>query len=137
MKKNRFFQDISESDEGSINLTPLIDVVFIVLIAFILIAPMLEIDLVNLADGKSEGNTFTTNTNIQIVVNENNSVLINNKEVFLSQIESVLSMYRNKYPEDILQIFHDRKASFGTYQAIKNAAENSGFEEIQVILKPS
>jgi biopolymer transport protein ExbD len=51
MRKKRVSSLFSnaESDEPLINLTPLIDVVFVVLIIFILIAPMLEIDRVKLA----------------------------------------------------------------------------------------
>jgi len=37
--------------EPTLNLTPLIDVVFVILIMFIVIAPLLELDRVQLAEG--------------------------------------------------------------------------------------
>ena len=40
---------MSDDEEPLINLTPLIDVVFVVLIMFIVIAPMLEVERVELA----------------------------------------------------------------------------------------
>ena len=40
------FNHSSSEDESLLNLTPLIDVVFVVLIIFILIAPMLDVDKV-------------------------------------------------------------------------------------------
>jgi len=139
MRRKRFFPpETNDLEESTVNLTPLIDVVFIVLIAFILIAPMLEIDLVDLADGSEDAKkSFDQNTKIQIIVKENNTVIINNERVAINNVEGLLRSYKQKYPQEILQLFHDRKASFGTYQTIKNAAENSGFEEMQVILKPS
>jgi biopolymer transport protein ExbD len=34
------------------------------------------------------------------------------------------------------QLFQDKRAAFGTYQQVKNAAEMAGFSELEVILKP-
>ena len=42
-----------------------------------------------------------------------------------------------KFPEARPQVFHDKKAEFGTYQAVKNAAEEAGFSHIDIILKPA
>ena len=52
MKRHDPDDDLPE--EPLINLTPLIDVVFVVLIAFMLIAPVLEIDKVDLAVSGTE-----------------------------------------------------------------------------------
>ena len=48
----RKFSTLSEThEEPSINMTPLIDVVFVVLVMFIIIAPILNIDRIDLAQG--------------------------------------------------------------------------------------
>ncbi len=54
MRKSRRLSSLSHSEEASINLTPLIDVVFVVLIIFILIAPMLELDRIQLASFRAK-----------------------------------------------------------------------------------
>ena len=46
-----------EGEESLLNLTPLIDVVFVVLIIFILIAPMLDVDKVQLASTHAKENS--------------------------------------------------------------------------------
>ena len=48
-RKRRIFNSVT--DESIVNLTPLIDVVFVVLIMFIVVAPLLEMEQVELADG--------------------------------------------------------------------------------------
>lgn len=48
-RKFRSLPDDDSVEEPLINLTPLIDVVFVVLITFMLIAPVLDIDSVDLA----------------------------------------------------------------------------------------
>ena len=51
----KLFANLSEaesSEESLINLTPLIDVVFVLLITFIMIAPILKLDRIDLAPAK-------------------------------------------------------------------------------------
>jgi len=50
-RRNINRQSSSPIEEAWINLMPLIDVVFVVLIMFIVIAPMLDIDQIDLAEG--------------------------------------------------------------------------------------
>lgn len=128
------------SEENSINLTPLIDVVFIVLIMFILIAPMLELDRIQLASSaqkqKREMAVVQENSPVAIHVREDNTIRLNNRIV--SEIELVESLKNAKrlHPQKIPQLFHDKKAHFGTYQTVKNAVETAGFEQLDVILQP-
>ena len=41
------------TEEPTVNLTPLIDVVFVILFTFVVVAPLLEVDQVELASGSS------------------------------------------------------------------------------------
>ncbi len=135
MRKKKF-QDFHLEDTP-LNLTPLIDVVFVVLVTFILIAPMLEIDIVDLSSSEGEKPTFQENSNLQIIVKDDNSIFLNHQKVEINHLEQILISQKQKYPSQTLQLFHDQKAAFGTYQTIKNVAEKSGFDEIHVILKPN
>lgn len=127
-------------EESLINLTPLIDVVFVVLIMFILVAPMLELDKVELASkGHSETKEITPaqqQSSIAIHVQRDNTILLNGKKVRAEELAKQLAALHQKYPDKYPQLFHDRQAYFETYQTVKNAAENAGFEELDVILKP-
>ncbi len=125
------------SDETLINLTPLIDVVFVVLIAFILIAPLLETDHVNLAPSSvSSEKNISNKSPITIHVKEDDSILINNRLVTLSELTYLLKEKKRLNPDQTPQLFHDKKACFGTYQSIKNSIEAAGFDQMDVILKP-
>jgi len=140
MKREKSYHVETSQDDNLINLTPLIDVVFVVLIMFILIAPILEKDRVNLATSAEkadkETRTIHENSLITIHVNEDNSILINRKKTEVKDLLFILKMAKAKNPNQIPQLFHDEKASFGTYQTIKNAVEEAGFEQMDVILKP-
>ena len=127
-----------EEEEEEINLTPLIDVVFVVLIMFILLAPLVEIDRIHLApageEKKADMTSFQENSAIKIHVYEDNTIWLNGVMVSVEELSQALMRLPQKHLSP--QVFHDRNAYFGTYQSVKNAIEAAGFESIDVILKP-
>lgn len=128
------------SEETQINLTPLIDVVFVVLIMFIIIAPMLELDRIQLAASTTRDSkemaVVQENSPVTIHVQENNTILFNHKIVTEKELIPLLKQAKHTYPQKIPQLFHDKKAHFGTYQTVKNAVEIAGFEQLDIILQP-
>jgi biopolymer transport protein ExbD len=127
-------------EEPTVNLTPLIDVVFVILIMFILIAPLLELDQIELAASGSQagGSSIAVQelSPITIHVKQNNAIVFNNQTVSLTQLSTLLVQAKQRYPKVRPQLIHDHRAHFGTYQAVKNAAENAGFQQMDVVLKP-
>jgi biopolymer transport protein ExbD len=130
----------STEDESLLNLTPLIDVVFVVLILFILIAPMLETDRIQLASGapkeKTQPITQPEAGPLAIYVHKDNSIWVRSKKVTSDQLLLLLKQEKNTRPHQTPQLFQDKKAEFGLYQTVKNAVEMAGFEELDVILEP-
>ncbi|MFA6502197.1 MAG: biopolymer transporter ExbD, partial [Parachlamydiales bacterium] len=120
MRKKKKIEITDTSDENLINLTPLIDVVFVVLISFIIIAPLLEVDHINLANSSTKSDKNISKTSIVIKVKEDNSIWFNNKLVTLKELEKLLKEKKSFKTDQNPQLLHDRKASFGTYQSIKN-----------------
>lgn len=131
----------SHLEEATINLTPLIDVVFVVLIIFILIAPMLELDRVELAQAApgmhKERTEAPEKGEIMIHVHKDNTIWLNGRCVKEPELVSYLKEMHTMNPKKIPQLFHDKKAFFETYQIVKNAVEMAGFEQLDIILKPS
>ena len=129
-----------EFEEAHINLTPLIDVVFVVLIIFILIAPMLELDHVELATAPTgqvkEMAAPPESTQIAIHVRADNTIWFCGRRVTEKELLSLLKEIHLRHPKKVPQLFHDKKATFGTYQNVKNVVEAAGFEELDIVLKP-
>lgn len=129
-----------EVEEPHINLMPLIDIVFVVLVMFIIIAPILELDQIELAQAGSSGFKETTsvqeNSPITILVNEHDAIFFNKKLVNPKELSQLLLQAKRTHPKNIPQLFHDKKAHFGTYQVVKNAVENAGFEQLDIVLQP-
>src|ERR1700738_1489464 len=99
MRKSRQFYSPMHTEEASINLTPLIDVVFVVLIIFILIAPMLDLDRIQLASSaqKNERDTISVReSSIAIHVHADNSIWFNNKAVNIKELLPLLREAKEK-----------------------------------------
>lgn len=127
--------------EPVINLTPLIDVVFVVLIAFILVAPLLDRDQVQLASGANLPShtplSMKEASPIQIHVRSDNTILFAGMVTCIDDLPQKLIAARQQFPQARPQVFHDKRAHFGTYQALKNCLERAGFDEMDIVLSPS
>ena len=141
MARRRAISHREPSDEATINLTPLIDVVFVVLIMFIIVAPLLELDRVALARAASKENKELSlapeSSALTIHVRADDSIWFQSRRISEMELPLVLKQARKQYPQKRLQLYHDKKGSFGVYQTIKNAVEGAGFEELDVILQPN
>ncbi|MDJ0651500.1 MAG: biopolymer transporter ExbD [Simkaniaceae bacterium] len=131
----------SESDTtASVDLTPLIDIVFVVLIMFILVAPLVEMDQIQLAhatsEKKADRTSFQENNKLKIYVYKDNTIWLNGVPLNLDELKKELSQFHHVNPTISPQIFHDKQAFFGTYQSVKNIAEEVGFESLEIILQP-
>ena len=129
-----------KQEEPVINLTPLIDVVFVILIMFILVAPLLELDQVELADAGQALDDATVSVQesgpIRIHVRQDNTVLYNGRPVTVIELTPLLLQDKARFAQARPQLFHDRRAHFGVYQSVKNATEAAGFEQLDIVLKP-
>ena len=129
-----------EEEPPVVNLTPLIDVVFVILIIFIVIAPMLDVDRVELADASQNPKDETISLNdscpISIHVHKDDTIWLNQQRVNLVQLIEGLKIEKEAHPDVRPQLFNDRDAHFGAYQSVKNAVEAAGFHEMDIVLKP-
>lgn len=125
-----------EESEPLINLTPLIDVVFVVLITFMLIAPILDVDSIDLANSGGVERKEGPPTSISITIRSDNSIWYQGSKVSLLQLENILKSEKKQSPNAIPQLVQDQEGRFGTYQSVKNILELVGFEQMDVVLKP-
>lgn len=136
MRRSRF-----GDEEIHINLTPLIDVVFVILIMFIVVAPLLDLDTVELAPHSKMplGQSLSPSNNhpLRITVFADESISINATKVSAQNLARYFAFAKKKFPDVRPQLYQDQKASFGVYQKVKNALEEVGFTELDVILKPN
>ena len=82
--------DEGENDEALINLTPLIDVVFVLLITFMLLAPILNVDHVDLAQSGILSKKEAAKVPLAISLRADNTVWYQGKSFPLKELSSVM-----------------------------------------------
>lgn len=140
MKRSRSYSEDESLDEPLINLTPLIDVVFVVLITFMLIAPVLDLDHVELAPSGPSSQKEMSPSNqspLSIHVKADNTIWFQGQPLSIKQLEERLKIEKKKHPSQTPQVVQDYRAQFGSYQAVKNTLEVCGFDQMDVVLKPN
>jgi biopolymer transport protein ExbD len=137
MRRKRSLPSEEEPEDPLINLTPLIDVVFVVLITFMVVAPVLDIDRIELASSSaSHAKQEPSATPFSITVRENNSIWVEGEAIALADLTIWLQKKRRLNPLSIPKLIQDQRAQFGTYQAVKNLCEEVGFQEMELVLRP-
>lgn len=140
-RRQRMNKGLTAPQEPTINITPLIDVVFVLLISFMVVAPLLELDRVELASGDNllshMSIKFDDASPIQIHVKEDNTICCNGQVLSITDLYQKLTDLKKHYPDARVQLFHHKRAHFGTYQSVKNALESAQFKEMDVVLLPS
>lgn len=127
-------------EETQINLTPLIDVVFVILILFMVLAPILDVESINLAPAPEVEIESLSQLEVQgkltLHLSAENEVTFNHHRVSFEQLEQLLNAAAKRFPDEVVQFFPDEKASFGDFQRVKNAVAKAGFHQVDIALKP-
>ncbi|MBI5274196.1 MAG: biopolymer transporter ExbD [Chlamydiales bacterium] len=134
-------QGLDDDDLSSlVNLTPLLDVLFVILILFIFITPFIELDKISLAPSEIPSEqkqqiSYMEKDPIIITVLQDNRIMINHQFISIDQLQPLLLKLYKEFPQSCPKLYHDQHAYFGTYQAVKTSLEIAGFKEMDVILQ--
>lgn len=125
----------SQAEErAEIDLTPMLDVVFIMLIFFIVTAAFLkERSLpVNTPEGKGESDAGAA---MVFQVNANDEVFLEGRRVDLQSVRSLVARQRAEMPESAVVVVASGEASTHTYVAIADAARQAKVASVSLVPK--
>ena len=129
-----------DEEDPQVNMTPLLDVLFVLLMLFILIAPFLQLDRVQLVGAIVEAKNLTTanfetRSELLIEVDCKDRILINNQSIDSTKLESTLKALALNSEKIVPLLIEDQKSTFGTFEMIKQTLEKLGFKQLDVVLK--
>jgi biopolymer transport protein TolR len=137
-KKRKF--SISEGRPNSdINVTPLVDVVLVLLIIFMVVTPLLEKDIqVRVPDEDTETVPEPDPSQIVVSVEESGNIKLNSELVDdASYIERMKRVLAAKPPEERLVFFiPEEKANYGRFVFALDGARAAGAKILGVITEP-
>ncbi len=121
---------------SEINVTPFVDVMLVLLIIFIIAAPLLETGIdVNLPE--VETSTLTTPREPVIVsIDKRGRIFVNRKQVKEAEFTQKLKVIYRKKGARMVYLRADKDVSYGRVARLMGAIRNAGIEKIGMVTEP-
>ncbi|MEM7466548.1 MAG: biopolymer transporter ExbD [Pseudomonadota bacterium] len=109
-------------DEGAVDLTPMLDVVFIMLIFFIVTATFIKEAGVEVNRPDANTSDQKDNTTVLIAIGADNSIWIDKRRVDIRSVRANIERLHAENPEGGVVIQSDELASVKTFTSVLDAA---------------
>jgi len=121
---------------GEIDLTPMLDVVFIMLIFFIVTAVFIKEPGVDVNRPATLERDQVKNQNVLVAINSKNEIWINRKKVDERAVKVVIERMHADNPLGAVVIQADGESNAGTYALVWDAAKEAGVTDIALATDP-
>lgn len=113
-----------EEEDAELNMTPMLDVVFILLIFFIVTSVFIKIPGYQVIEPESETAVEDLKVAIMVAVNEHDEVWIDKKPYNINEIYPVLAAMRDENPQATAIIEGDREADAGLVMRVQDLIQS-------------
>jgi len=129
----RFIQGREESESGQlIDLTPMLDVVFIMLIFFIVTASFIKEAGISVKRPVAETRESISNQKIFIALSSDNEIWIDKQKIKPVSIKGTIERLRAEHSMGAVVIQADAASSAETFAQVFDAARNAGVPASQI-----
>jgi biopolymer transport protein TolR len=120
---------------ADINITPLVDVVLVLLIIFMVTAPVLQSGIeVNVP--KTRTVKEITEERIVITINKDQRVFLGNDAININQIAASLRQKIRDPRKQFIFVRADEDVPFGAFATVMDAVKQSGITNVSIVTQP-
>jgi biopolymer transport protein TolR len=126
----------SDSDEvvSDINVTPLVDVMLVLLVVFIVTAPLLTNAVkVTLPSTAKTSQVDAQKEAVTLSVDAKGKVYVDKAEVQLAALEPRLKRLRSAQPDVVVHLSADEASNYGIVAKVMSAANRAGVTKLSVL----
>ena len=121
---------------ADINVTPLVDVVLVLLLIFMLTAPVLQSGIL-VAVPQTRSVNQLTEVHTVITIDKDQNVFLQDKPVNVHDLPGLLSGLPNKDGEKrVVYVRADQKVPFGAFASVMDAVKQAGITNISIVTRP-
>ncbi len=128
-------RDQGSEDDGGVDLTPMLDIVFIMLIFFIVTAVFVRETGAEVVRPDAETDQSKANISVLVAVDDQSRVFIDGREVEVRAVRSQVERLRNDNPKGPVIIQADEKADTGIVVQVMDQARLAGAPSVSVATK--
>jgi biopolymer transport protein ExbD len=123
---------VDEEKENEINLTPMLDVVFIMLIFFIVTASFVKESGIDVNKPEATKPESVEDANILIAIDENSDIWIDRRQIDPRALRANIERLRAEYPEGTVVIQADKRSFNNTLVQVMDASRQAGIYKISL-----
>jgi len=121
-----------DEEESAIDITPMLDVVFILLIFFIVTATFIKETGIDVNRPEAETAVKKEKANILIAINKNNEIWIDRRMVDISSVRPNIERLHAENPQGSVIIQADKESVMNTLIQVMDAARQAGVYNIAI-----
>ena len=119
---------------ADINITPLVDVVLVLLLIFMLTAPVLQSGIVVAVPQTRSVNQLTEEHTV-ITIDKDQNVFLQDKPVNIHDLAAQLG-HTPKNTKRVVYVRADQKVPFGSFASVMDAVKQAGITNISIVTQP-
>jgi biopolymer transport protein ExbD/biopolymer transport protein TolR len=119
---------------ADINITPLVDVVLVLLLIFMLTAPVLQSG-VQVAVPQTRTVNQLTEEHLVITIDKDQNVFLQDKPVNIHDLAGLLSSTA-KDQKKVVYVRADQKVPFGAFASVMDSVKLAGISNISIVTQP-
>ena len=120
--RRSFISEATNEEEGAIDLTPMLDVVFIMLIFFIVTATFIKESGVEVNRPEASTANEKSDTTVLVAINSDNTIWIDKRRVDIRSVKANIQRLHAENPEGGVVIQADKTATVNTFTKGLDAA---------------
>lgn len=127
------FSNINNSDdEADIDITPMLDVVFIMLIFFIVTSTFIKESGIDVNRPQAATAVKKSKANILIAINENNEIWIDRRQIDIRAVRPNIERLHAENPQGSVVIQADKESKTDTLIQVMDASRQAGVYNISI-----
>jgi biopolymer transport protein TolR len=125
----------TQSSLADINITPLVDVVLVLLIIFMVTAPVLQSGI-DVSVPKTRTVKEITEERVVVTINKEQRVFLGNDAVNINEIGAKLRQKIRDPQHQSIFVRADENVPFGAFATVMDAVKQSGISNVSIVTQP-
>ncbi|HEY2472264.1 MAG TPA: biopolymer transporter ExbD [Terracidiphilus sp.] len=125
----------TQSSLADINITPLVDVVLVLLVIFMITAPVLQSGI-EVAIPKTRTVKEITEQRVVVTIDRDQQVFLGDKAVNVHELGQRLQDSMGPSTKKIIYLRADERVPFGAFASVMDAVKQAGITNISIVTRP-